>query len=263
MGNEAAKTAIPTGAAEPGVTASVSLIVAGRPAGDAAYRQVWSADRARLRTMAGTRPETDGGRMIRQPPEDSERAEPGSPRTGPHLEPGEPAPHDRVAPAGYSGPEPTQRLPGAEPASGGAGEVPTRRLPAVPERFTPGRARATPVPEPVSAAPVTAAYPPPYRDPYPEPEYAFPVAASTNSVAMWALVCSIVGLFTCFLLSPIGALLGHIARRRIRRTGEAGDGLAVAGIVIGWLGVALFAVCCGGILIIANSIGLGDFWGSL
>ncbi len=31
--------------------------------------------------------------------------------------------------------------------------------------------------------------------------------------------------------------LGHSARRRIRQTGERGDGLAVAGLVLGYLGL--------------------------
>ena len=32
-------------------------------------------------------------------------------------------------------------------------------------------------------------------------------------------------------------VLGHSARRRIRQTGERGDGLAVAGLVLGYLGL--------------------------
>jgi hypothetical protein len=33
----------------------------------------------------------------------------------------------------------------------------------------------------------------------------------------------------------VGAILGHIARRQIRERGEGGDGLALAGIIVGWI----------------------------
>jgi hypothetical protein len=36
-------------------------------------------------------------------------------------------------------------------------------------------------------------------------------------------------------------VLGHMARAEIRRTGEQGDGLAVAGLVLGWLSTAGWA----------------------
>jgi Na+-transporting methylmalonyl-CoA/oxaloacetate decarboxylase gamma subunit len=33
--------------------------------------------------------------------------------------------------------------------------------------------------------------------------------------------------------------MGHAARRQIRQNGESGDGMAVAGLVLGWIGIAL------------------------
>ena len=45
-----------------------------------------------------------------------------------------------------------------------------------------------------------------------------------------------------FVFPPAGLVLGFLARRQIRDTGEDGDGLALAGMIIGGIAVALFAV---------------------
>ena len=42
-----------------------------------------------------------------------------------------------------------------------------------------------------------------------------------------------------FVFSPVGLVLGIVARRQIRQTGEQGDGLALAGIIVGGIGTAL------------------------
>ena len=46
-----------------------------------------------------------------------------------------------------------------------------------------------------------------------------------------------------FLLPIFGALIavvcGHVARAQIRRNGEQGDGMAVAGLVLGYLGILI------------------------
>ncbi|MEF2976881.1 DUF4190 domain-containing protein [Subtercola sp. YIM 133946] len=56
-----------------------------------------------------------------------------------------------------------------------------------------------------------------------------PVAPRTNVLAIVSLVVSIVG-FTI-----IGIVLGFVALSQIKRTGESGRGLALAGIVIGFI----------------------------
>jgi Domain of unknown function (DUF4190) len=64
-----------------------------------------------------------------------------------------------------------------------------------------------------------------------------PGPSRTNGLAISALVLGI--------LLPVGSILavifGHIARRQIRRSAgsQGGEGLAVAGLVLGWVGVAL------------------------
>lgn len=68
-----------------------------------------------------------------------------------------------------------------------------------------------------------------------------PAPPRTNGYAVGSLVCGIAG--TMFGLPAVPAVvLGHMARRRIRETGEQGDGLAVAGLVLGYVVTALMVV---------------------
>lgn len=60
----------------------------------------------------------------------------------------------------------------------------------------------------------------------------------TNSLAIAALVCGVVE-FVVPLAFIAAIVLGHKARRQIRRTGEDGYGLATAGLVLGYLLLAL------------------------
>jgi hypothetical protein len=61
-----------------------------------------------------------------------------------------------------------------------------------------------------------------------------PMAPKTNGMAIAALVCALAGLVTC-VSAPVGAVLGHVARRQIRERGEGGDGMALTGIIVGWI----------------------------
>jgi len=71
-------------------------------------------------------------------------------------------------------------------------------------------------------------------------QYATP-GRGTNVMAILSLVLSILGLFTC-ITAPIGAILGHVAKRQIAQSGEEGRGLATAGVIIGWAIVALYLI---------------------
>jgi hypothetical protein len=73
----------------------------------------------------------------------------------------------------------------------------------------------------------------------------------TNGLAGGSLACAIVGLMMPLLLIP-GVIMGHIARDQIRRGNQRGDGLAIAGLVIGYLGAAFWAL----IIVIAATHGL-------
>ncbi|CAM5668274.1 hypothetical protein SALBM217S_07727 [Streptomyces griseoloalbus] len=50
-------------------------------------------------------------------------------------------------------------------------------------------------------------------------------------------------------------VLGHAARSEIRRSGEAGDGLALTGLVLGWLSTAGWALVV--LLVIAVGVTAG------
>lgn len=73
-------------------------------------------------------------------------------------------------------------------------------------------------------------------DPYGYPGYGQP---GTNGLATGSLVTSIVGIVVCTLACPVGAILGHVALGRIRESGQQGRGMALAGVIIGWIGTAL------------------------
>ncbi|MCZ2819338.1 DUF4190 domain-containing protein [Modestobacter sp. VKM Ac-2977] len=44
---------------------------------------------------------------------------------------------------------------------------------------------------------------------------------------------AIVALFTAFVFAPVGLVLGLVAGRQVRRTGERGGGLAVVAVIVG------------------------------
>jgi curved DNA-binding protein CbpA len=69
----------------------------------------------------------------------------------------------------------------------------------------------------------------------------------TNGLAVVSLVLSLAGVLFC-VAAPVGAIVGHVARRQLRERGEGGEGLAMAGIVIGWL-VTVIVMCVIGAVI--------------
>jgi hypothetical protein len=85
-------------------------------------------------------------------------------------------------------------------------------------------------------------YYPPQGQPYPpyqQPYLPYPAASRTNGLAIASLVCG-VSTFVVGLSFLPAIICGHIARRQIRRTGEQGDGLALAGLILGYVGGVLF-----------------------
>jgi hypothetical protein len=99
-----------------------------------------------------------------------------------------------------------------------------------------------PVPAYPTAAYGTPAAPPGYG--YGQP-YPYPAAPPTNGLAIAAMVCALAGLATG-ISAPVGAILGHIARKQIRERGEQGDGMALTGIIVGWILTGVFILCCAG-----------------
>lgn len=64
----------------------------------------------------------------------------------------------------------------------------------------------------------------------------------TNGKAVGAAICGVLCLPTFGLTGIPAVVLGHTARTEIRRTGESGDGLALTGLVLGWLSTAGWAL---------------------
>ncbi|MGR4010654.1 DUF4190 domain-containing protein [Leucobacter sp. 1207-22] len=69
-----------------------------------------------------------------------------------------------------------------------------------------------------------------------------PQQAPVNVLAIVSLVLGIVGLFTFGILSVVAVVLGHIALNQIKKRFDRGRGLAIGGLVTGYIGVALWAV---------------------
>jgi hypothetical protein len=89
------------------------------------------------------------------------------------------------------------------------------------------------------------AYQPPpaaYPGPYGQPQYGYPYAPPprTNGLAIASMVLGILWMY--WIGSILALVFGYIARNQIRERNEAGGGMATAGIVLGWIGVGLFAL---------------------
>lgn len=73
---------------------------------------------------------------------------------------------------------------------------------------------------------------PPYQNPYRAPGYPYPPYGGypppTNAMAVASLVCA-------FVFAPLGIVFGHLSLSQIRRSGEQGRGMAIAGLVIGYV----------------------------
>jgi Domain of unknown function (DUF4190) len=83
---------------------------------------------------------------------------------------------------------------------------------------------------------------PPYGAQYGQQPYGYgyPPPRRTNGLAIAAMVLGIVWVY--WIGSILALVFGYVARKQIRERGESGDGMAIAGIVLGWVGVGLLAV---------------------
>jgi hypothetical protein len=81
----------------------------------------------------------------------------------------------------------------------------------------------------------------------------YPVPSSTNGYAIAALACSIVLAAFAGLGSILGVVFGIIGLRHCRQRNERGRGLAIAGIVIGAIGILFWLLALVGLLVESNS----------
>lgn len=82
----------------------------------------------------------------------------------------------------------------------------------------------------------------------------------TNGLAVAALICGLAQIIVGILSGIPAIILGHMARRQIRQTGEQGAGMAMAGLVLGYVGVALTVLLVVLLIIVAvaNSPSVGN-----
>ena len=66
----------------------------------------------------------------------------------------------------------------------------------------------------------------------------------TNTMAILSLIFA-------FFFPLLGAIFGHVAMGQIRATGEEGTGLALAGVIVGWVFTGFWILYIGPILVIA------------
>lgn len=162
------------------------------------------------------------------------------PRPGPHHPPPPSLPSTSSPPpfgpqaaaaAPYRPPFPT----GPQPAAPSRPPHPTGPQPAAPYRPPPPRLQPSAPYTPPPTGPQPAA--PPWGSP------TMPTRPRTNTLALVSLLSSTVLSLFC-IGSIIGPITGHLARKEIRGSGGAqtGDGLALAGIIIGYVTLALWIV---------------------
>lgn len=102
---------------------------------------------------------------------------------------------------------------------------------------------------------------PPYQ-PYGQPTgqgygqpYGYQPAPTTNALSIVSLVVSLLSLTTCLGATGfIGAIMGHVSKGQIKRNGEQGAGMALAGIIIGWIGTVIFLVAVAVFVVLAIAV---------
>jgi hypothetical protein len=100
--------------------------------------------------------------------------------------------------------------------------------------------------EPLPPAPNSSPPPQPLQPnaPYGTTPYGAAYGPRTNTLAIVALILG--------LTVPIGGIIaGHIALGQIKRTGEAGHGLAQAGLILGYVFTSLLVLYIIGVIVFA------------
>jgi hypothetical protein len=98
-------------------------------------------------------------------------------------------------------------------------------------------------------------YSPVPGQPYWHPTYGWvPAQQSTNGLAIASLVLSI--LWLGGIGSILGVIFGHVSRGQIRRHPQKGKGLALAGLIVGYVGLAATIAGTIAVVVIWNNAGV-------
>jgi len=99
----------------------------------------------------------------------------------------------------------------------------------------------------------------PYATPYATGGYQpYAQRPKTNTLAILSIVFAFAGIIIwpiVILTSPAGAIMGHIALGKIKQSGEGGRGLALAGVIGGWVMTGLWILIVGLVVILGIAAG--------
>ena len=85
---------------------------------------------------------------------------------------------------------------------------------------------------------------------WPVPAYQPPVSTSTNSLARASLILGVAEFFSMGLTAVPAVICGHVAKREMKLSGQRGEGLATAGLVLGYMAIIFW-----GIIIVLSILG--------
>lgn len=130
----------------------------------------------------------------------------------------------------YSDPATAWGTPGGYPPPGQAAGYPPAYQPGYQHYPTPG--------QPPVGQPMPFGGPPPGW---------VPASRGTNGLSIAALVLGIVWVY--WIGSILAVIFGHISLSQIKRTGQGGKGMAIAGLVLGYLGLAMLVLVIIGVAV--------------
>ncbi|MFK4837032.1 DUF4190 domain-containing protein, partial [Microbacterium sp. ZW T2_14] len=72
------------------------------------------------------------------------------------------------------------------------------------------------------------------------PGYGYGAQPKTNTLAIVSLIASIASfIIVPFVGSVVGVITGHMSLNQLKTSGEQGRGMALAGTIVGWVGLGL------------------------
>ena len=99
--------------------------------------------------------------------------------------------------------------------------------------------QSPPPPSPPSGPPPGPTPPPAYGQQ--AGGYGYQSTPKSNGLAIASLVLGIAQIFICIIGAILALVFGYISRRQIDESGgtQGGRGMAIAGIILGWVGIGL------------------------